>query len=98
MKTRKLNRVRIGMITETLTDYLGHYFEEEGDMDDVSYVVNERFDEFVMWACDDLIISTDERDILLDGNERELINTIKLAGAGGFKMRNLPSHSSCRTS
>ncbi len=87
MKTRKLNRARIGMITETLTDYLDHYFEEEGGPDDVSYIVNNRFDEFVQWAYDDLILSPDERDILLDGDDRTLIEIIKLTAAGGYKLR-----------
>jgi len=77
MKTQRLNQARVIIIAEALNDYLEHYLEEYGVWDDVLYHVNDRFEEFVLWAYDDIIISSEERDILLNGNEWELIEGIK---------------------
>jgi hypothetical protein len=78
MKTEKLNRARMVMITEALTDYLEHYYEQQGEPDDVTYLVRDHFDEFVNWAYDDLIISAEERNLLLFGEEWELVEAIKI--------------------
>lgn len=78
MKTEKLNRARLVMITEALTDYLEHYYEQQGEPDDVTYLVRDHFDEFVNWAYDDLIISAEERNLLLFGEEWELVEAIKI--------------------
>jgi hypothetical protein len=78
MKTEKLNRARLVMITEALTDYLEHYYEEQGEPDDVTYLVRDHFDEFVNWAYDDLIISAEERNLLLFGEEWEMVEAIKI--------------------
>ncbi len=78
MKTEKLNRARMVMITEALTDYLEHYYEQQGEPDDVTYLVRDHFDEFVNWAYDDLIISAEERDLLLYGKEWEMVEAIKI--------------------
>ncbi len=78
MKTEKLNRARMVMITEALTDYLEHYYEQQGEPDDVTYLVRDHFDEFVNWAYDDLIISAAERKLLLYGNEWEMVEAIKI--------------------
>jgi hypothetical protein len=78
MKTEKLNRARLVMITEALTDYLEHYYEQHGEPDDVTYIVRDHFDEFVNWAYDDLIISAEERNLLLFGKEWELVEAIKI--------------------
>ena len=78
MKTEKLNWARLVMITEALTDYLEHYYEQQGEPDDVSYLVRDHFDEFVNWAYDDLIISAEERNLLLFGEEWELVEAIKI--------------------
>ena len=78
MKTEKINRARLVMITEALTDYLEQYYEEHGEPDDVTYLVRDHFDEFVNWAYDDLIISAPERDLLLYGKEWEMVEAIKI--------------------
>ena len=78
MKTEKLNRARMVMITEALTDYLEHYYEQQGEPDDVTYLVRDHFDEFVNWAYDDLIISAEERNLLLFGEEWEMVEAIKI--------------------
>ncbi len=78
MKTAKLNRARMVMITEALTDYLEHYYEQHDEPDDVTYLVRDHFDEFVNWAYDDLIISAAERKLLLYGNEWEMVEAIKI--------------------
>lgn len=78
MKTETMNRAKMVVITEALTDYLEHYYEEQGEPDDVTYLVRDHFDEFVNWAYDDLIISGEDRDFLLYGKEWELIEAIKI--------------------
>lgn len=78
MKTEKMNRARMVIITEALTDYLEHYFEEHGEPQDVAYLVRDHFEEFIHWAYDDLIISREEKDLLLGGSEWELIEAIKI--------------------
>ena len=66
------------MITEALTDYLEHYYEQQGEPDDVTYLVRDHFDEFVNWAYDDLIISAEERNLWLFGEEWEMVEAIKI--------------------
>jgi hypothetical protein len=78
MKTEKIIRARLVMITEALTDYLEHYYEQQGEPDDVTYLVRDHFDEFVNWAYDDLIISAEERNLLLYGKEWEMVEAIKI--------------------
>lgn len=77
MKTEKLNRARVVVITEALTDYLEHFYEEQGEPEDVNCLVGDHFEEFVSWAYDDLIISGEERDVLLSGMDWGLIEAIK---------------------
>ncbi|MGW8317171.1 MAG: hypothetical protein ACWGNV_16360 [Bacteroidales bacterium] len=72
MKTHMLNRVRRIVITEAFIDYIEQCYEEKGETEDILYIVHEHFDEFVKWAYDDIIISTAERDLLLNGHDREL--------------------------
>ena len=78
MRTEIMNKSRMVVITEALTDYLEHYYEEQGEPDDVTYLVRDHFDEYVNWAYDDLIISKEERDLLLYGKEWELVEAIKI--------------------
>ena len=78
MKTEKLTPARLVVITEALTDYLEHYFEEHGEPEEVTYLVRDHFDEFVNWAYDDLIISREEQNILQSGEHWELTEAIKI--------------------
>lgn len=78
MRTEIMNKSRMVVITEALTDYLEQYYEEQGEPDDVTYLVRDHFDEYVNWAYDDLIISREERDLLLYGKEWELVEAIKI--------------------
>ena len=78
MRTEKMNRARMVVITEALTDYLEHCCEEHGEPDDVTYLVRDHFDDYVNWAYDDLIISRAERDLMLFGKEWELVEAIKI--------------------
>jgi hypothetical protein len=78
MKTEKINRARLVVITEAFSDYLEHYYEEHGEPDDITYLVRDHFEEYVNWAYDDLILSRAERDLLLYGKEWELVEAIKI--------------------
>jgi hypothetical protein len=84
MKTKILNRARRIVITEALTDYLEQCYEDKGETDDILYLVHEHFNDFVQWAYDDLIISSTERDLLLDGHEQILHEGIKTEAAKSF--------------
>lgn len=84
MKTRLLNRARRIVITEALIDYMEQCYEENGETDDIFYLIHEHFDDFVQWAYDDIIISSAERDLLLNGHERELNEGIKAEAAKSF--------------
>ncbi len=84
MKTEILNRARRIVITEALVDYMEQCFEENGETEDILYLVNEHFDEFVKWAYDDIIISSQERDLLLNGYEQQLNERIKTEAARNF--------------
>lgn len=84
MKTQLLNRARRVVITEALIDYMEQCYEENGETNDILYLVNEYFDEFVQWAYDDIIISNAERDLLLNGLEGGLNESIKAEAAKSF--------------
>jgi len=84
MKKQILNRARRIVITEALIDYIEQCYEDKGDTKDILYLVHEHFDDFVQWAYDDIIISSAERDLLLNGHERELTERIKTEAAKSF--------------
>ena len=84
MKTHILNRARKIIITEALIDYMEQYYEEKGGENDILYLVNEHFDDYVEWAYDDLIISSAERDLLLHSDECDLNEGIKTEAAKSF--------------
>jgi hypothetical protein len=84
MKTHILNRARKIIITEALIDYMEQCFEEKGETEDILYLLHEHFDDFVNWAYDDIIISSSERDLLLNGHECQLNEGIKAEAAKSF--------------
>ena len=69
--------IESGMNVARLNLSHGNY-EEHGEPDDVTYLVRDHFDEYLNWAYDDLIISSEERDLLLYGKEWELVEAIKI--------------------
>lgn len=75
--TEEMKKEKIDMIIETFTDYIEHFYEENSDTMDVAGIVNDHFREFAEWACDDFVITEEERDILLSKNERDLQKNIK---------------------
>lgn len=83
MKTHRLNPSRRIVITEALIDFLENCFEDNEEAD-VSFLVQKHFEEFVHWAYDDLIISGEERKILLSGKEWELHEDIKTEAVRSF--------------
>jgi len=84
MNTQLLNGARRFVIIEALIDYMEQCYEESGKTDDIVYLVNAFFDDFVQWAYDDIIISQGERDLLLNGHERELNEGIKKEAVRSF--------------
>ena len=79
-----LNRARKIVITEALIDYMEQCYEDSGESDDILNLAYEHFDDFVRWAYDDLIISSTERDLLLDGHEPQLNEGIKKEAVKSF--------------
>jgi hypothetical protein len=86
MKKRRMNRAKIIMITEALTDYLAHSCDEKGEPHNMSIMANDHFEEFVLWAYDDILISKEERDLLLNANEWVLIEYIKERAVKSYGM------------
>lgn len=86
MKTQRLNPARKTVITEALVDYLEQCFEEKEEGEEVSFLVHKHFEEFVHWAYDDILISSEERNILLNSRERELHKHLKAEAAKSFSM------------
>jgi len=84
MKSQILNRARRVVITEALIDYIEQCFEERGETDDIFFLLHEHFDEFVQWAYDDLIISSTERDLLLNGHASQLNERMMSEAAQSF--------------
>jgi hypothetical protein len=84
MKTVIMNKARRIVITEALIDYTEQCFEESGETDDILFLVQEHFDDFVQWAYDDLIISSTERDLLLNGQEPQLNEGIMAEAVQSF--------------
>ena len=84
MKTHPMNRARRIVITEALIDYMEQCYEEKGETDDIICLVHDHFDDFVHWAYDDIIISSAERDLLLNGYEQELNEGIKTEAVKSF--------------
>lgn len=72
-----MKKERIDVIIETFTDYIECYYDENSEAIDISGIVNDHFGEFAEWAFDDLVINEEERDALLNSNERELHQKIK---------------------
>ena len=72
-----MKKERMDIIIETFTDYIEHYYDEDSDPVDVSGIVEEHFEEFAEWACDDFVIDEEERDALLDSKESDLRIKIK---------------------
>ncbi len=73
----EMKKEKIDMIIETFTDYIEHYYDENSDTMDVAGIVNDHFEEFAEWACDDFVITEEERDTLLSSAELELRKNIK---------------------
>ena len=65
------------MIIETFTDYLEHYYEENEQAVDVKDMIDHHFEEFAVWAWEDLVITEEDRNILLDPGEWKLRQVIK---------------------
>lgn len=65
------------MIIETFTDYIEHYYDEASEEADVSRIVEKHFEEFAEWACDDFVITEEEKDALLNRSNLELRKNIK---------------------
>lgn len=65
------------MVIETFTDYIEHYYDDHSNTADVSEIVNNHFEEFAEWACDDYVITEEERDVLINRSEVELRHKIK---------------------
>ena len=84
MNTHVLNRARRIVITEAFIDYIEQCYEDQLETNDILTLINEHFDDFVLWAYDDILISSKERDLLLNGLERELIEGIKTETARSF--------------
>ena len=72
-----MKKEKIDVIIETFTDYIEHYYDENSKTADVSRIVNDHFDEFAEWACDDFVINEEERNTLLSKYESELQQHIK---------------------
>lgn len=86
MNPEIMNRARRIVITEALIDYMEQCYEERGETNDILCLVHEHFDDFVQWAYDDIIISSAERDLLLNGHERELNDGIKKEAVKSFSL------------
>ncbi len=72
-----MKKEKIDVIIETFTDYIEHYYDDNIDTAGVSGIVNDHFEEFAEWACDDFVINEEERDILINNDELVLKNNIK---------------------
>ena len=77
MKMYKPNHAKVVVIIEAFADYLEYYMKQRCENDDVVHIINERFDEFTSWACDDFIITEQERENLLSSYGAELRESIK---------------------
>ena len=76
MKTQKLNQAKVVVIIEAFTDYLEHYCQENKGIYNLYEIVNDHFNEFADWACDDFIINKEEREALLSIYSWELRESI----------------------
>jgi len=72
-----MKKEKIDVIIETFTDYIEHYYDEASETIDVSLIVENHFEEFAEWACDDFVINEEERDALLNRSNLELRKNIK---------------------
>jgi len=72
-----MKKERIDVIIETFTDYIEHYYDENSNTTDISGIVDDHFVEFAEWACDDFVITEEERETLLSKYESELQQYIK---------------------
>ena len=71
-----MKKERIDVIIEAFTDYIEHYYEEASETTDVSRIVDNHFEEFAEWACDDFVITDEEKDALLNRSNLELRKNI----------------------
>ena len=72
-----MKKEKIDVIIETFTDYIEHYYDEASETVDVSHIVENHFEEFAEWACDDFVINEEERDALINRSNLELRKNIK---------------------
>lgn len=72
-----MKKEKIDVIIETFTDYIEHYYDEASETIDVSRIVENHFEEFAEWACDDFVINEEEKDALLNSSNLELRKNIK---------------------
>jgi hypothetical protein len=75
--TTLMRKEKIDVIIETFMDYIECYYDETCETVDISNILNDHFGEFAEWAYDDFVINEEERDALLNSNERELHEKIK---------------------
>ena len=57
-----MKKEKIDVIIETFTDYIEHYYNEASETADVSRIADNHFEEFAEWACDDFVITEEEKD------------------------------------
>ena len=72
-----MKKEKIDVIIETFTDYIEHYYNETSETADVSRIVENHYEEFAEWACDDFVITEEEKDALLNRSNLELQKYIK---------------------
>jgi hypothetical protein len=75
--TVEMKKEKLDMIIETFTDYIENYYDENCETFDVSGIVEDHFEEFAEWACDDFVIDEEEKDALLDDKNIKLQKNIK---------------------
>ena len=72
-----MKKEKLDVIIETFTDYIENYYDENSEVFDVEAIVDDNFEEFADWACDDFVITEEEKDALLDDKNLELQKKIK---------------------
>jgi len=72
-----MKKEKLDIIIESFTDYVESYYDENSDAFDLAGIVDDNFEEFADWACDDFVIDEEDRDALLDDNNLELRKKIK---------------------
>ncbi len=57
-----MKKEKLDVIIETFTDYIENYYDENNEAFDLEGVVEDNFEEFADWACDDFVINEEEKD------------------------------------